>query len=142
VLPAASSGHAPCYNGKVTAHDIDQLADRIFRAIETGDEATVAALWSDDVVVWHNFDQKEQTKAENLATLHWLTTRCTDLAYTDVRRDLLADGFAQQHVLRGLSPAGRPFAVPAMLRVTVRDGLVVRIDEYLDSAQTGRLGDA
>jgi ketosteroid isomerase-like protein len=29
-----------------------------------------------------------------------------------------------------------------MLRVTVRDGLVVRIDEYLDSAQTGRLGDA
>lgn len=131
-----------CYNGPMTPADIDALADRIFRAIETGDEATVAALWADDVVVWHNFDQKEQTKVQNLATLHWLTTNCSELAYTDVRRDLLPDGFAQQHVLRGKAPNGRPFTVPAMLRVTVSEGLVARIDEYLDSAQTGRIGDA
>ena len=124
----------------MTPDEIGDLADRIFHAISSGDAATVAALWADDIVVWHNYDQKGQTKAENLATLHWLQANFVNLAYTDIRRDLLPDGFSQQHVLRGETRTGRAFAIPVMLRVTVAAGLVTRVDEYLDSAHAGQLG--
>ena len=39
----------------------------------------------------------------------------------------------------GTSPSGARFAIPACIVCTVVDGLVTRLDEYLDSAQTGAI---
>src|SRR5690606_13233624 len=36
----------------MTATDISEVADRLFRAIEAGDIATVSELFSDDIAVW------------------------------------------------------------------------------------------
>lgn len=115
--------------------DIDDLADRIFSAIESGDRDAVAGLWHDDIEVWHNFDRVTQTKDQNLATLEWMCARTERLDYADVRRVPTEDGFVQQHVLRLTFADGRTAEIPACVVVGVRDGRVIRIDEYLDSAQ-------
>jgi hypothetical protein len=52
---------------------------------------------------------------------------------------VLPDGFLQQHVLRGLTRAGEPFAMPACMVVRCVDGRILRIDEYLDPAQASAL---
>lgn len=51
----------------------------------------------------------------------------------------MASGYIQQHVLRGTAPNGVEVAIPACLVVQLRDGLIARLDEYLDSAAVAPL---
>lgn len=115
---------------------MDELADRFFAAVSAGDTATLTTLYAPDARIWHNDENAEETVAENLRVLRWLSRTVQDLRYEDIRRYDLADGFAQQHVLRGHLPGHGDLEVPASLFVRVRDGLIARIDEYVDSAAT------
>ncbi len=47
----------------------DQFAASFFDAIERGDIDAVAACYAEDVVIWHNTDAVETSKAQNLKTL-------------------------------------------------------------------------
>jgi ketosteroid isomerase-like protein len=123
----------------VTPNDTLELADRLFAAIEAGDTATVAALYAPDVKVWHNYDQIEQERDANLAVLGWMSKRVSGIRYEEVRREVLPDGFLQQHVLRGTAPDGSALEVPAILRIYCADGVISRIEEYLDTAQVSSL---
>jgi ketosteroid isomerase-like protein len=122
----------------VDATEINALADRFIAGIEAGDVSAVAECYHPDAVIWHNFDQVAQSREANLAVLGWLVAKVADRRYDDIVRVVLPDGFVQQHVLRGDAPGGR-LEVPAMIRVTVSDGLIVRLDEYLDTAQLAAL---
>ena len=115
--------------------DNDELADRLFAAIEKGDVDTVAALYADDAVIWHNFDGIEQPRDANLVVLAWMTRNVDKLRYEDIQRHDIEGGFAQQHVLRGKTKAGADLEVPSCLVVHVDGGRITRIDEYLDTAQ-------
>jgi ketosteroid isomerase-like protein len=115
------------------------VADRLFAAIAAGDVDGVAACYAPDAVIWHNFDGVEQPAAANLEVLRWLVTHVSDIRYEIVRRIATDDGFVQQHVLHGRTRDGTPLRVPACLIVTVRDGHISRIDEYLDTAQLSPL---
>jgi ketosteroid isomerase-like protein len=122
-------------HGPVIPREPLSVATALFRAIESADIDAVAALYHDDVEVWHNTDGVVQNKQENLRVLGWVVRNLADLRYEVVRRDALPDGFVQQHVLHATAPSGRSVAIPACLVVTIRDGLISRLDEYLDSAQ-------
>ena len=110
------------------------IAARLIAAIEAGDPDAVRALYADDFVIWHNNDGQTQTKEENLAVLGWLIRNVKDRRYENVRRSPTPTGFVQQHVLRGVWPNGQALELPACLIGEVRDGLITRLDEYLDSA--------
>lgn len=112
------------------------IAERLFAAVAGGDVAAVRALYAPDVRVWHNVDGIAQSADENLAVLQWVTTHIRGLRYDDVRRQATADGFVQQHVLRGTVGDGVAVEIPACLVATVRDGKITRLDEYLDSKHT------
>jgi ketosteroid isomerase-like protein len=120
----------------VTPAAISELADRLFAAIEAGDPDTVAQLYAPDATVWHNFDQLDQSREQNVATLGWLCRRVPERRYEEIRRVITPDGFVQQHVLRGTMSDGAALEVPAMMRVYCADGHITRIEEYLDTAQT------
>jgi ketosteroid isomerase-like protein len=117
---------------------MDQLASAFFGALEEGDLDTVDGLYHPNATVWHNYDSAEQTRAESLATLAWVVRNVADRRYEVVERVVLDDGFVQQHVLHGDAVGGR-LELAAMMRVKVADGLITRIDEYLDTAQLGVL---
>lgn len=123
----------------MTDSEILELADRFFTAIQTGDVETARAIYADDAVIWHNDDQREQPAAENLQVLAWMVRNIPDRAYTEVRRDVVAGGFVQQHVLRGTTKWGAAVELPAMVRVWCEDGRITRLDEYYDSAHTAAL---
>ncbi len=121
----------------MTDQEIDTLADRIFAAIEAGDTEAAAACYADDAVVWHNTDGVEQTKPDNLRVLSWLVGHTATRSYRDIRRTVIDHGFVQQHVLHVGFDGGRTADLPACVVVSVADGLIVRIDEYLDGAAVG-----
>ena len=119
----------------MTPEQIDALAARLFGAIEAGDLEGCASCYSDDLVVWHNHDRREQRKDRNLEVLGWVIENVKDRHYDDIRRVVVADGFVQQHVLRGTAHTGERLDLPAMMRVWCDEGRITRIDEYLDSNQ-------
>lgn len=115
-------------------------AAALFDAIERKDPAAVAELYADDVEVWHNFDDAVQNKQSNLAVLEGLCKHVPEIHYDVTERLLLADGrVMQRHVLRAVLGGGDEVRIPACIFVGVRDGRIVRIDEYLDTTQANQL---
>lgn len=112
-----------------------EVADRLFGSVMAGDVDSVRDLYTPDTRVWHNFDNSEQTRDENLQLLSWISANWANFRYEDVRRRAVDGGFIQQHVMKGEGPDGKPFESPAVLIVSVDDGKVTRIEEYFDLAQ-------
>lgn len=107
---------------------------RFFDAIEQGDVDTVASCYTDDVGIWHNFDDKVQSRDDNLATLRGMVGRISDRVYDNRQLEVFDGGFVQQHVLRGTRKDGSRVSLPAAIICRFRDGKIARLDEYLDSA--------
>ena len=125
----------------MTATALD-LAQRLFDNIENKSVAAVAALYADDVAVWHNFSNAVQTKAENLKVLEGLTKAVAHIRYDVQERLLLGERVMQRHLLRCRVESGEEVVIPACIFVTARNGKITRIDEYLDTAQSNELGAA
>lgn len=115
--------------------DAAGIVDRFFGALFSGDQATCQALFQDDGVVWHNYDQVEQPKDEALAQLAGVAA--LNPQFELVGRDVIADGLVQRHTIHIALPQGGRVSIHAVQRIAVVDGRISRIDEYMDSAQLG-----
>jgi uncharacterized protein len=115
-----------------------QTADKLFRAIESGDIDAIRNIYTPNTKIWHNNDGVAQSVEENLAVLRWVINNIKGIKYTDVRRQPTPTGFVQQHVLRGRFK-DKDIALPACIIATVEGGHITRLDEYLDSAHTALL---
>ena len=118
---------------------MEEIADRLFDAIASGDVSAVRDLYAPDAVIWHNNDGVEQTPEQNLRVLQWVVDNLRDRSYDDVRRSITNDGFVQQHVLRFTRADGTRQEIPACIVVACADGKITRLDEYLDSAHIARI---
>ena len=105
---------------------------RLIDAIERGDTDAVAACYTEDARVWHNFDDAYQTREENLAVLAWMCRTFPERRYEILRREPIADGVLQQHVLHLATADGERHAVPACLVVGLEGDRIRRIEEYMD----------
>jgi uncharacterized protein len=114
--------------------ETETLAAAFIAAIEEGNISRLYELCSKDVVIWHNDDDREVPLDHVARILSWLSTHVRQLRYADVRRRVFAGGYLQQHTLTGIAPSGDDLHVPACLVVQVANGLITRIEEYLDSA--------
>jgi ketosteroid isomerase-like protein len=123
----------------MTSQDYLDLAERFVGAIQSGDTATVRACYAPDAKLWHNNDGVEQTVDQNMKVLDWFIRTLPDRHYRLVRREALPDGFMQQHVLEATLPDGTKWAMDACVVCRVKDGVITRLDEYLDSAKSAAL---
>ncbi len=112
-----------------------EFAERFVNAIQTGDVATVRACYAPGAKIWHNTDNVEQTVDENIRVLDWFIAKLPDRNYRVLRRVALPDGFLQQHVLEATLPDGTAWTMDACVVIRMENGLITRLDEYLDSAQ-------
>ena len=119
--------------------DMLAFARRFFDAVTGGDLAAVRATYAPDALIWQAHTQKEQSAAENVAVLGWIKQNIKQFRYEDVRCQVTPTGFVEQHTTCGLSPSGKEFRMPACIVVRVEDERIVRLDEYLDSAQVQSL---
>ncbi len=122
--------------------DVLAQAEKFVAAIAAGDLEAVRACYAPEARIWHNFDGINQTVDENLKTLSWMTRKLFKRRYEILRREVLSTGFMQQHILRGELPDGRAFEMPACIICQVsEEGLITRLEEYLDPAQAAVLSD-
>src|SRR5579862_2144893 len=123
----------------MSQHDsMNRLADRFFKAIEEADGRTLDAIYTKDAVVWHNYDDVEQSRDDNIAMLMKFPEMFRSFKYDRIRRAFFDGGFVQQHVCTGVKADGARFSVPNCMVVTVRGDRIARIDDYFDSAQDAR----
>jgi uncharacterized protein len=112
----------------------EALASAFIAAIEQGNISRLYELCSTEVVIWHN-DDNQEVPLDNVARiLSWLSTNVRHLRYAEIRRRAFAGGYLQQHTLTGIAPSGDDLHLPACLVVQVSNGVITRIEEYLDSA--------
>jgi ketosteroid isomerase-like protein len=117
----------------------DRLATELLAAITTTDVEALQRIYAPDVVIWHNFDQVEQTLEENLKVMFWMGKRLSGMEYGDIHRQPTPTGYVQQHILRGTAPDGTKLEMPACLVVTIEGERITRLDEYLDPAGAAAL---
>lgn len=116
-----------------------KVVDDFYAAIERNDFVEVARLYSDDVKVWRSFDQTVQQKPEQLATMTALRARW-GLHYGVIERHFVGDQMIQRHELTMTEPDGTvAHRMQAAAFLTVRDGQVHKLDEYLDSRDVAEL---
>jgi ketosteroid isomerase-like protein len=115
------------------------VAAEFMAAVNSGDGERLRAVYHPDVRIWHTFDGMEQGREANIRTLLWMFSHVSGVRYEEIRVSATEDGFVQQHVMRGDSPA---FEAPCMLRAWFSpDGRITRLEEYVDSAHTRPLTD-
>ncbi|WP_296596550.1 ketosteroid isomerase, partial [Phenylobacterium sp.] len=81
----------------------------------------------------------EQTVDQNMKVLDWFIRALPDRNYRVLRREALPDGFMQQHVLEATLPDGKKWAMDACVVVKMENGVITRLDEYIDSARSAEL---
>jgi ketosteroid isomerase-like protein len=107
--------------------------DEFVEALSTGDAVGLDALFTDDAVIWHNYDQVSQPAREALAALAALAA--LQPRYEITGRDVVDSTCVQRHVVHVTLPGGESASIPAIQRISMADGRIRRIDEYMDSAQ-------
>lgn len=131
------------YDRLAVAHPgyaVTSVAERLFSAIEAGDVDAVAAMWSDGVTVWHAGDKRPSEKARAMRVIEWFVSATADRHYDVLDRRFFDAGFVQQHVLHGTARDGTPYSLRVGIIIVVgRDGLITRIDQYLDPADLAPL---
>jgi ketosteroid isomerase-like protein len=113
----------------------DDVADRLLDAIERGDYEAVENLWTDDVLVWHTGDLKDNQRARALKVIRWFMDVTATRSYEILDRQFFEGGFVQQHILRAQRSDGVSIEMRVCIVIKVNtEGLITRIDEYFDPA--------
>lgn len=119
--------------------DDAELAHGLFNALEAGDFVQFAAFFKANAVIWHNFDNLEQSIAEAAAVLSDLRGRVESSRYAERRYFCAPGGAVAQHVVRVTRLDGRMVEIPAMLRIFIESGRISRIEEYFDIGQSAQI---
>ncbi len=115
------------------------VAARYATASRSNDAELFRSLCAPESVTWHNFDGLEVTTDQTVRTIAWLHSAIADLSWTDVALYPTPTGFVSQTIMTGTVPGG-PLEVHSCVIVILNDaGLIVRAEEYLDTAQTAVL---
>lgn len=112
----------------------DQMATAFDAALTGGDPDDFVALLAPGAIVWHNHDRKEVDARENMAAIGMLGQLVENLKNERVLLSQTDTGFVLQFVTRGsVRSSGNDFEMQNCVVVTTSDdGLISRIDEYVD----------
>lgn len=124
----------------MSAVSSQDVAIRLFDAIERGEFDVVESLWAADVAVWHSGDDADNDRIRALKVMRWFIRTTTTRTYEILDRQYFDGGFVQQHVLRADGTNGASITLRVCIVIKINaDGLIVRIDEYFDPADMAAL---
>ena len=112
----------------------DHIIDRMFAALSAGDVAAACACFGLNATIWHGFDAIAQTAKEVAISWKAMIAHFPERGVVDVRRQPTPTGFVQQHLWTARTADGRAMAWPVCVVVQITDGLIARLDEYIDRA--------
>nr|WP_246344588.1 nuclear transport factor 2 family protein [Sphingobium fontiphilum] len=91
----------------------------------------------EDFVMWYNFDPQDRSRAEFIETLKAAHAIFHDQKNEDPRITVTEDGFVLQATMTGVLD-GKPIRSPYCFIARIKDGLIIRGDEYFDTAQLSK----
>lgn len=91
----------------------------------------------EDFAMWYNFDPVDRTRAEFIETLKSAHAMFSNQKNEDARITVTEDGFVLQATMTGVLD-GVAIRAPYCFVARIRDGLVVRGEEYFDTAQLSK----
>ncbi len=112
----------------------NNAVDRFFDALANRDLDAVGDTLAADALVWHGFDGIAHDREAILASFVALFGLFEQILFYDVRQQPTPTGYVRQHVMSAKTADGRAIAWPVCAVVQIKDGLIVRLDEYLDRA--------
>jgi hypothetical protein len=117
--------------------DQGALISEFCNAIENGQDV-FGTFYDPTAIIWHNFDQLEKTARESADELQALHSMAT-IKFNLLKRYDHERGAIQQLAASITLPSGSHFVVHAAQFYSISNGLIVRLDEYADSAVLGKL---
>ena len=121
--------------GLMTDAEIRALAHRFFDALETRDVETAGALCRDDLAFWFNATDKTTTKAEMLEAQTSPMALASRRSYDERQINTFRGGFVMQYTVVITGNDDRRTALFPCVVAHCRDGLITRMDEYIDSGK-------
>lgn len=118
----------------------EAIVDDFISALEKGSVDGVLACYTPDARIWHNFDQLAMSPEESLGSTRTLFANFVSRSYVDIRRHITSTSLVQQHLLRLGTADGRIIDWPGCIVFKFRNGLISRLDEYIDIASLSRAG--
>jgi ketosteroid isomerase-like protein len=118
---------------------VHALADRFVAVLERGDEAELAQLYHPDLRFTIRTAGATYDRDAALRNFRTMWPHLHDVEVEVVDRQITELGFLSQQVLRATIADGTRLSVPMCMIFQLRDGRIVRIDEYFDAAAVGPL---
>lgn len=112
--------------------NLPDVAPRFMAAVEAGDVDAARACMQPDAKIWHNYDNIEQTVDENMALLERMIDACEKRHYDITRLEPTSDGYVQRHCLYMTTKSGIDVKTNALALITVKNGKISYIEEFLD----------
>lgn len=112
--------------------DAMAIAEKLVNCMSSGNGEDYARLWNDDAVLWHNFDGLEMTKAQIVEGFNSFVSQFPVRRITQVQVREFPGGYLQEHQFEAETADGRGFSTPSCLIVTVENGRLRRVHEYVD----------
>lgn len=117
------------------------ITDALVEAFASGDPAVLSARMAPGAVLWHNTDKVEGDAAEGFGGIVGLYQLVDGLHVEVVQHEALPAGELARFVVRGTVRAtGAPLAAHNCVVLTIEDGRVTRLDEYVDPTFGAQLG--
>lgn len=116
----------------------EQVVNSYFRAVEEGDVAAVLSLCHPAVEIWHSFNDQVSSIDQITAQLG-AALGLGRLSYVVQEQIVANDRVLRRHRARFDTPTGKQVEFPIAVFTTVKNGLITRIDEYVDSAALARV---
>lgn len=113
-----------------------EIIDRMYGALAHGNLDEAMGCLTPDASVWHCFDGIAQDRPAILESWKALLAGFPEFAFVDVRRQPIAGGFVQQQMMTARTASGEKIAWAICLLVKLENGLIARVEEYID--RTGR----
>lgn len=108
------------------------VLDRFYTALARKDLGGARACCDPEARFWHNFDAVAQDLEQASRGWQGLFDVFEEHRIADVRREVIPGGYVQRHqfLLRGKDRVLK--AKPCCIFVRLEDGLISRLDEYID----------
>ena len=120
---------------------IETVVNNFYAAIERNDFVAVGTLYADDLTLWRSFDLVTQNKPDQMVTLSAMNARWAS-HYRVIERHIIGDQVVQRHELTLTEQDGTvAHTLQAAAFLTIRDGQVHVLNEYLDSRDVGAIND-
>lgn len=111
------------------------LCNRFFDAIERRDMTVIEACLSPDLQFWANFTNQTKSRSDMLEAISKGYAVHRRRTYDDRQIRTFDHGFLAQYTCRLVRHDGTSLALWAAMVTEVRDGQIVRVDEYLDAGK-------